>query len=102
MAFTGTLRSILATAHSWSGTDFREEMKGITIPVRVIHGTSDSTVPQSRSPGAAPSSFSRTLRLTEYEGEPHGLTVTAADRLNAELLQFIGGSPEPITDPHIA
>ncbi|MBE7158656.1 MAG: alpha/beta hydrolase, partial [Rhodospirillales bacterium] len=45
MASTGSLRSTLQTAHSWSTTDFREEMKRITVPVLIIHGTSDHTVP---------------------------------------------------------
>ncbi|RXH56209.1 alpha/beta fold hydrolase [Granulicella sibirica] len=101
MARTGTTRSILAAAHAWSSTDFREDLKGITIPVRVIHGTSDSTVPIDAA-GRRAAKLLPNATLTEYDGEPHGLTVTAADRLNAELLQFIGGSPEPITNPHLA
>ena len=101
MARTGTLRAVLATAHSWSSTDFRDEMKSITIPVRIIHGTSDNTVPIDVS-GRRSVKLLPKASLTEYDGEPHGLTVTAADRLNAELLQFIGGAPEPITDPGIA
>ena len=46
MAMTGSLRSTLAAANAWSMTDFREEMKGITIPVRAIHGTA---MPRCRS-----------------------------------------------------
>ncbi len=49
MASTGSLRSTLATAKSWAETDFREEMKRITIPVLVIHGTSDLTAPTDAS-----------------------------------------------------
>lgn len=98
MAMTGSLRSILATAKSWSTTDFREEMKGITIPVLVVHGTSDSTVPIDAS-GRRSAQLLPNATLSEYDGEPHGLFVTAADRLNEELLQFIGGTREPISAP---
>ncbi len=101
MAMTGSLRSTLATAHSWSTTDFREEMKRITVPVLVIHGTSDTTVP----PDAAGRRFAKLLpnaTLIEYDGEPHGLFLTAADRLNRDLLQFIGGNPPPLTDPPLS
>jgi non-heme chloroperoxidase len=29
-------------------------------------------------------------KLIEYDGEPHGLFATAPDRLNADLIAFIG------------
>jgi non-heme chloroperoxidase len=98
MALTGSLRSTLQTAKSWSSTDFREEMKGITIPVLVIHGTSDNTVPIDAS-GRRSVKILPNATITEYDGEPHGLFLTAADRLNEELLQFVGGPREPISAP---
>ncbi len=98
MALTGSLRSTLATAKSWSTTDFRQEMKGIDVPVLVIHGTGDSTVPIDAS-GRRSAKLLPNATLSEYDGEPHGLFLTAADRLNADLLQFIGGAPDPISAP---
>ena len=98
MALMGSLRSTLQTAKSWSSTDFREEMKGITIPVLVIHGTSDNTVPIDAS-GQRSVKILPNATITEYDGEPHGLFLTAADRLNEELLQFVGGPREPISAP---
>jgi len=104
MGMTGSLRATLATAHSWAMTDFRTEMAGLDLPVRLIHGTSDATVPIQ-------SSSRRSLEilpnatLSEYDGEPHGLFITAADRLNEELAEFISGRskdteeiPLPLTD----
>jgi len=96
MAFAGSLWSTLAAANAWSMTDFREDMKQITIPVRVIHGTSDATVPIDVA-GRRSVKILSNATLTEYEGEPHGLFITAADRLNQELLEFLGGE----TDPHL-
>jgi len=94
MALTGSLRSTLAAANAWSMTDFRVEMKRIAIPIRVIHGTADATVPidvsARRSVKILPNAT-----LSEYEGEPHGLFLTAADRLNQELLEFFGGEVAP-------
>lgn len=101
MALTGSLRSTLAAAKAWSTTDFREEMKGITIPVRVIHGTGDSTVPIAAS-GERSAAILPNATFTRYDGEPHGLFLTSKDRLNEELLQFIGGSAEPISTPTLA
>ena len=101
MAYTGSLRSTLATANSWSTTDFRTDMKTITIPVLVIHGTSDSTVPIAAA-GKRSAKLLPNATLSEYDGEPHGLFLTAADKLNQELLLFIGGASEPITRPQLA
>ncbi len=100
MALTGSIRATLATANSWATTDFREDLQAISIPVLVIHGTGDGTVPIDNS-------ARRTIKLlpnatlSEYEGEPHGLFLTAADRLNEELLTFLGGVPEPISEPQL-
>jgi pimeloyl-ACP methyl ester carboxylesterase len=97
MGLTGSLRATLATAHSWAFTDFRNEMAEIEVPVRLIHGTSDSTVPiqasSKRSLEILPNAT-----LSEYEGEPHGLFLTAADRLNEELAEFISGRPRNTTE----
>jgi pimeloyl-ACP methyl ester carboxylesterase len=91
MALMASLRSTLAAAKAWSTTDFREDMKGITIPVLVIHGTGDSTVPIDVA-GRRSAKILPNATLSEYDGEPHGLFLTAADRLNQELLDFIGKS----------
>jgi pimeloyl-ACP methyl ester carboxylesterase len=98
LALMGSLRATLACAKAWSTTDFRADLAAITIPVLVIHGTGDATVPIDVSARRAVKLLPNGT-LSEYDGEPHGLVITAADRLNAELLQFIGGAPEPITAP---
>jgi len=101
LALTGSPRSTLAAAQAWSTTDFREEMKAITIPVLVIHGTSDATVPIEAS-GRRSAKLLPNATLIEYDGEPHGLFLTAADRLNKDLLDFIGGEREPVGRPVLA
>ena len=74
---------------SWSATDFRPDVRGIKVPALIVHGDSDKTVP-------AAVSSEKTIKLLPaakylvYEGEGHGLHLTAKDRLNRDLLDFIG------------
>ncbi|MCU1326178.1 MAG: alpha/beta hydrolase fold protein [Bryobacterales bacterium] len=88
LVMQASLRSTLAAAEAWATTDFRDDLRNITIPVLVIHGTDDHTVPIDKS-GRRVKEFLPHAMVIEYDGEPHGLFVTAADRLNADLLQFI-------------
>lgn len=89
MAMLGSPKATLDCVLSWSATDFRGDVAGITVPSLIVHGDSDKTVPQAVSadktakllPGA---------RYLVYEGEGHGLHLTAKDRLNADLLAFVG------------
>ncbi len=75
---------------AFSTTDFREEMKTITTPFLIIHGTGDKTVPIDAA-GRASAKILPNATLIEYDGEPHGLFMTVPDRLNHDLLSFIGG-----------
>ena len=38
-------RATVQTALSWAETDFRPEMKNITVPTLIIHGEDDNVVP---------------------------------------------------------
>ncbi len=96
MALTGSQWATLKTAKAWSTTDFRSDLKGINIPVLVIHGTSDHTVPIDNS-GRRTVKLLPQGTLSEYDGEPHGLFLTAADRLSKDILQFVGAPREPLT-----
>ena len=98
MQSSGSTRSILQTAKSWSTTDFRSDVAGITVPLLVIHGTGDKTVPYEAS-GKRIKGLLPHASVVEFDGEPHGLFMTAPDRLHHELLLFIGGMAEPISTP---
>jgi non-heme chloroperoxidase len=69
-------------------TDFRPDMAAFNMPTLIIHGTADQTVPIDPSARAAAAAIPH-AKLIEYEGEAHGLFATAADRLNADLLEFL-------------
>jgi len=92
IALQATPRATTECVKAFSATDFRQDLKGIKVPALFIHGDEDKTVPLDNSakravelvPGA---------QLVVYEGKAHGLNVTAADRLNRDLLTFVGGRP---------
>jgi non-heme chloroperoxidase len=75
---------------AFSQTDFTEDLKKITLPVLVQHGDDDQIVPYHDS---APLT-ARLLRngtLKTYEGLPHGMPTTHAQRINDDILAFIKG-----------
>jgi pimeloyl-ACP methyl ester carboxylesterase len=79
----GTIECVAA----W-GTDFRADLRKITVPTLVIHGEADRIVPLAVS-GARMHEFVAGSRLVTLPGAPHGFTWTHAEETNRELLQFI-------------
>ncbi|MBA4286034.1 MAG: alpha/beta hydrolase [Xanthomonadaceae bacterium] len=74
----------------FSEVDYTEDLKKIDVPTLIVHGDDDQIVPIGTSAlKAAP--LLRKATLTIYEGAPHGLGTTHAERLNADLLAFIAG-----------
>jgi pimeloyl-ACP methyl ester carboxylesterase len=64
-------------------------MAAFTMPTLLVHGSTDPFQPveatSERSHRAIPGS-----RLQIYEGASHGLFFTHRERLNADLLEFMG------------
>jgi non-heme chloroperoxidase len=81
----GTYDSIDAFFNS----DFREDLKKVNVPTLVIHGDDDQLLPITTT-GRATAKLVKGARLIEYAGGPHGITDTHKDRLNQDLLDFIG------------
>ncbi|EMI6705811.1 alpha/beta hydrolase [Enterobacter hormaechei subsp. steigerwaltii] len=73
---------------AFSQTDFTEDLKGISIPVLVIHGDDDQVVPYDYS-GKLSAELVKNGKLNTYKGAPHGIPTTHADQVNADLLAFI-------------
>ncbi len=88
MALTGSPKATIDLVHAWSGTDFRDDLAKIAVRTLVIHGTGDATVPIDAS-GRRTAKLVPHAELLEYEGAPHGLNATHADKLNADLLSFL-------------
>lgn len=78
----------LACMDSFATTDFREDLKKLTLPTLVIHGAADAIVPfegsGQRTHRAVPHS-----KLVVVKGAPHGLNVSHAAAFNDALLSFL-------------
>ncbi|WP_031335967.1 alpha/beta fold hydrolase [Rhodopseudomonas sp. B29] len=89
LAVMASPMATLRCVDAFGKTDFRPDLKAFTVPTLIIHGTADKTVPIDPSARAAAKGIGG-AKLIEYEGEPHGLFATAPDRLNTDLIQFVG------------
>lgn len=78
----------LACMDAFGSTDFREDLKKVTVPTLVIHGGADAIVPIEgsglRTHRAVPHS-----QLVRVDGAPHGLNVSHAQPFNDALLSFL-------------
>ena len=92
LALMASPRATTACVKAWSETDFRGDLATIKVPTLFIHGGSDKTVPPANSAERAVKLVSG-AQLVIYDGEPHGLNVTAKDRLNRDILTFVNGQP---------
>jgi len=78
----------LACMDAFGATDFREDLKRVSVPTLVIHGDADAIVPfegsGQRTHQAVPHST-----LVQVNGAPHGLNVSHAPAFNDALLSFL-------------
>jgi len=81
-------QAALACMDSFSTTDFREDLKAVTVPTLVIHGDADAIVPiegsGERTHRAVPHS-----QLVRVDGAPHGLNLSHQQVFNEVLLSFL-------------
>ncbi|WLH33355.1 alpha/beta hydrolase [Pseudomonas sp. FP2196] len=74
---------------AFSATDFRTDLVAFDVPTLIVHGDDDQIVPIDASAHAA-AELVQNAELIVYPGAPHGLTDTHKDRLNQDLLAFLG------------
>jgi len=70
-------------------TDFRNDLRHIDVPTLVIHGDADRILPLAAT-GARTQELVKGSRLVVIEGGPHGLNWTHSEKVNRELLDFLG------------
>jgi pimeloyl-ACP methyl ester carboxylesterase len=68
--------------------DFREELRGLSTPMLLIHGDADASAPLALT-GARTAKLVRNCDFRVYEGAPHGLFLTHAARANADIAEFV-------------
>jgi non-heme chloroperoxidase len=73
---------------AFSQTDFRDDLRKITIPVLVMHSEDDQIVPYVAA-GPKSAELLQNSTLISYKGFPHGMPTTHADTINADLLAFL-------------
>jgi non-heme chloroperoxidase len=87
---TGGAKAHYDGIKAFSETDFTEDLKAIEVPTLVMHGDDDQVVPIAAS-ALLTVKLLKHATLKVYEGYPHGMCMTHADVINADLLSFIKG-----------
>lgn len=88
MALMASPRATLECVTAFGATDFTGDVAALKVPVLIVHGSGDKTVPTAATAERLAAMLPQ-ARLIEYGGAPHGLLATHADRLTADLLSFL-------------
>lgn len=83
-----SIKATIDCVTAFSETDFRPDMAKIDVPTLVVHGDDDQVVPVGYTGKLAADMIGSAL-LKIYPGAPHATATTHADRLNADLLEFL-------------
>ena len=86
----GSFKGQLDCIKQFSETDFTEDLKRIDVPTLILHGDDDQIVPIANS-ALLSAKLVKKSTLKVYPGSSHGLCVTQADKVNADLLAFLRG-----------
>ena len=78
----------LACMDAFGTTDFRDDLKEVTVPTLVIHGEADAIVPIEGS-GLRTHRAVQHSKLVTLSGAPHGINVSHAQAFNDALLSFL-------------
>lgn len=89
LALQSRPEAALATMDAWATTDFRPDLAAIDVPLLIVHGDSDATVPVEGS-GARVHDALPESRLEIIADGPHGIPVSHSDQVSRALLDFLG------------
>ncbi|MGA2420448.1 MAG: alpha/beta hydrolase [Candidatus Acidiferrum sp.] len=78
---------------AFSETDQTEDLKKFDVPTLILHGDDDQIVPVVAA-GLQSAKLVKGAVLKVIPGAPHGMCTTLKDRINAELLAFLGRSSQ--------
>lgn len=88
LCLMSSAKATTACVRSFSETDFRNDLTKIDVPVLIIHGADDQTVPIAISGNKTAKSIPKAKYIV-YKDAPHGLFITEKDKLNKDLIAFI-------------
>ena len=83
------MKNVYDCIKQFSETDFTEDLKKIDVPTLILHGDDDQVVPIATTAQVA-SKLVKKAKLKVLQGAPHGCCTTHKDKVNAELLAFLG------------
>ncbi|MEM5387377.1 alpha/beta hydrolase [Paraburkholderia phymatum] len=84
----GSIHGQYLCIREFSEVDYTEDLKKIDVPTLILHGDDDQIVPIDAA-GRKSAEIVKNATFKVYEGSPHGMCVTEADKINADLLAFI-------------
>lgn len=87
IAVAASAKATLDCVTAW-GTDFRQDLASVEIPVLVIHGNADRIVPIDATAERI-QAIVKNAQLVVIEGAPHGSIWTHAEQVNSALLKFL-------------
>jgi len=96
LASKAPAKSTIDCVRSFSATDFRQDVKAISVPTLIIHGDSDKIVPIEVSSNRTAALLPH-AEFIVYEGAPHGLFYTHKDQLNDDLINFVRGNKKALS-----
>ena len=76
---------------AFSETDMTEDLKRFDVPTLILHGDDDQIVPIADS-ALLSAKLVKNAELKIYKGGPHGMCTTEKNKVNQDLLAFIGGT----------
>ncbi|MCT7308862.1 alpha/beta fold hydrolase [Ralstonia wenshanensis] len=85
---TGGIHGQYLCIKEFSEVDYTEDLKKIDVPVLFLHGDDDQIVPIDNSARLGVE-LVKNGTLKVYPGGSHGMCVTEADKVNADLLAFL-------------
>src|SRR5207302_5025318 len=69
--------------------DFRKDIPHNDVPTLILHGDADRILPPDAT-SRRQAKMIKNVRFVELPGGPHGVLWTHADRVNSELVSFLG------------
>lgn len=81
-------KAALGCMEAFGTTDFRGDLKKVTVPTLVLHGDADDIVPIEGS-GERTHAAVRNSDLSVIEGAPHGCNVSHPEEFNRALVDFL-------------
>jgi len=84
----GGVKAQVDCVKAFSETDFRDDLRKITVPVLVMHSKDDQVVPYALSGPKSVALLKNGTLKTYADNMPHGMMTTHADIINADLLAF--------------